>query len=134
MSGSESIGLTGSGDISPTKLGTIRHKTSQCYDRDDGSPKSCSFLDPGDEELQYFYDEDKTVSDFISDTTDAYLMVYNDGVSPQDIRITADTLFTLPTLTVRAESQKNDSIQVFQFTEDKSKYYDALKYGVYNAD
>lgn len=63
-------------------------------------------------------------------------MIFNDTLSPQNIRIKSDpsTPFALPTLSIRAEAQKNDSVQVFQFTEDKSRYYDALKYGVYNTD
>ena len=61
-------------------------------------------------------------------------MVYNDSASPKNIRITSNenTPFSLPTVTVTAESRKNDSLQTFRFVEDKSKYYDALKYGVYN--
>ena len=61
-------------------------------------------------------------------------MVFNDRTSTQDIKITSASPFALPTLSVRAEAHKNDSTQVFQFTEDKSRYYDALKYGVYNID
>ena len=59
-------------------------------------------------------------------------MVFNDQSNSQTIHITSLTPFALPTLSVRAEAHKNDSTQVFQFTEDKSRYYDALKYGVYN--
>jgi hypothetical protein len=91
-------------------------------------------LNRGDEELQYFYDESIKVTDFIANHTDPYLMVFNDTASTQDIRITSSTPFALPTLSIRAEAQKNDSVQVFEFTEDKSRYYDALKYGVYNTD
>ena len=87
-----------------------------------------------DEEIQYFYDESKNVADFLGGTTDAYLMIYNNSSTPQVIKIISDTEFSLPTLSVQSESRKNDSVQVFQFTEDKSRYYDALKYGVYNAD
>lgn len=45
MSGSESVGLTGSGDISSAKTGIIRHKSSQCYDKDDGNLKPCNLLE-----------------------------------------------------------------------------------------
>ncbi len=134
MSGSESVGLTGSGDIDASKKGIIRHKSSQCYDKDDGNIKSCNLLEAWDEELQYFYDEEVGVPDFLTNTTDPYLMVFNDQSTTQSIRIASRTPFALPTLSVRAEAHKNDSTQVFQFTEDKSRYYDALKYGVYNTD
>jgi hypothetical protein len=33
---------------------------------------------------------------------------------------------------VTTEARKWDALQSIRFTEDKSKYYDALKYGVYN--
>jgi hypothetical protein len=59
-------------------------------------------------------------------------MVFNDSGASKNITITSSTPFALPTLSVRAEAHKNDSTQVFEFREDKSKYYDALKYGVYN--
>lgn len=136
MSGSESVGLTGSGNITPSKRGIIRHKTSQCYNGNDWSLISCELFDVTrwDEELQYFHDREVLVSDFITDKSDPYLMIFNDTLSTEDIHITSSTPFTLPRLAIRSEAQKNDSVQVFEFTEDKSRYYDALKYGVYNSD
>lgn len=59
-------------------------------------------------------------------------MIFNDSPSAQSIEITSTTPFSLPTVSVTAQARKNDSVQVFRFTEDKSRYYDALKYGVYN--
>lgn len=132
MSGSESVWLTGSGDINALKKWIIRHKTSQCYDKDDGSLKSCDLFESWDEELQYFYDEEVSVYTFIQNNSDPYLMIFNDSSASQDIRISATTPFSLPMLSVRAEAKKNDSVQVFEFTEDKSRYYDVLKYWVYN--
>lgn len=136
MSGSESVGLTGSGDITASKQGIIRHKASQCYNGTTWDEISCSLFNSirGDEELQYFYDEEVMVSEFLENNTDSYLMVFNDSWVPQNIGVTSSTPFALPTLSVRASAQKNDSTQVFEFTEDKSRYYDALKYGVYNTD
>lgn len=136
MSGSESVGLTGSGDITAWKEGIIRYKMAQCYNGNTWDEIPCSSFDTlrGDEELQYFYDDSVVVSDFVEEKLDPYLMVFNDTSSTQDVHITSDTPFGLPTLSIRAEAQKNDSVQVFEFTEDKSRYYDALKYGVYNAD
>lgn len=66
--------------------------------------------------------------------SDPYIMVFNNTPESQDVEIRASKPFALPTLSVRAEAQKSDSVQVFEFTEDKSKYYDALKYGVYNSN
>ncbi len=133
QSGSESIGMTGSGNISPEKLGIVRTRYSQCYDAQ-WENISCSDENLVAEELQYFADTEKSVWDFLAEVGDPYLMVYNDSDSPKSIRITSNenTPFSLPTVTVTAESRKNDSLQTFRFVEDKSKYYDALKYGVYN--
>ena len=60
-------------------------------------------------------------------------MIYNDGL-PRDIQISVDqtTPFTLPSIDIEASALKNGSLQVFKFTEDKTRYYDALKYGIYN--
>lgn len=61
-----------------------------------------------------------------------YLMIYNNNPTEQEVHISASTPFSLPEMTIEATAQKNDSSQIFRFTEDKSRYYDALKYGVYN--
>lgn len=136
MSGSESVGLTGSGDITTSNNGIIRHKNTQCYNGNTWDEISCSLFDASrwDEELQYFYDNSISVGNFIRDNSDPYLMVFNNALTSQNIRVRATTPFSLPTLSIRSEAQKNNSVQVFEFTEDKSRYYDALKYGVYNTD
>lgn len=135
MSGSESIGLTGKGDISPTMQGTIRQTSSQCYSHIDGAEISCDRADigAGDERLEYAHDTTIPVAKFLENVSDPYFMVFNDSALIRDINVTSTTPFTLPTLTITAQAQKNDSLQVFQFSEDKSKYYDALKYGIYNS-
>ena len=147
MSGSESVALTGSGDISPWKEGTIRIRKSQCYSRIDGSEiAGCIGLQPEDEEIVYFYDVKWTVKQFLEEsifwveassafamtTIDPYLVFYNATSSDIPVRVTATTSFSLPTLSVRTSAKKWNSSQIYQFTEDKSRYYDALKYGIYN--
>ncbi len=129
--GSESIALTGTGDISSATKGAIRHKDRQCYNNN-GDIIDCSSTNV-EEEILYFWDEVVLVGNFVGSgaITNPYLMVYNTDTT-KNIRITAATPFTLPTMTIEATAQKNDSSQVYRFTEDKSRYYDALKYGVYN--
>ena len=61
-----------------------------------------------------------------------YLLVFNSGSSDTVVHIQTDTPFTLPTLTVITEARKANSMQSIEFREDKSKYYDAVQYGVYN--
>lgn len=133
MHGTENIGLTGSGDIIGGKEGIIRHKDTQCYDNNGNKLSDCSWINVA-EELPYFWDEPVTVADFLSDSTtaDPYIMIYNNNPTEQEVHITASTPFALPQMTIEATAQKNDSSQIFRFTEDKSRYYDALKYGVYN--
>ncbi|MBC7503720.1 hypothetical protein H7169_02015 [Candidatus Gracilibacteria bacterium] len=132
MSGSESIAISGTGNITPSTIGAIRTKMSQCYDRSTGVIKSCTFLNPGDEELLYSYDESKTINDFLLTTLDPYFVFYNPDPGSIPVRLTSTTPFTLPTLTITATARKGDSSQVFRFIEDKGRYYDALKYGIYN--
>lgn len=132
MSGSESVGITGSGNIDANKIGTIRHKDTRC-NNSNGDEIFCETFWVA-EEIPYFYDEEKGVSDFLTTwIVDPYIIIYNSDPSPKDmiIKTNPSTPFALPTLTVTSIAQKNDTLQTFRFVEDKSRYYDALKYGVY---
>lgn len=132
MSGSETISITGSGDINTTKTGIIRIQTNQCYSQVDGSIKDCKFFVPGDDEILYSYDETMKISDFLSTKIDPYYTLYNSTPWSKSITISWSSPFSLPTMVLTAKSKKWDSSQIFQFTEDKWKFYDALKYGIYN--
>jgi hypothetical protein len=145
MSGSESVAITGVGNIDSTTSGNIRIKASQCYagtmrpGYDTWSLIDCSTLDTSknDEELFYIYDTPSTIVAFLSAKTDPYFILYNPNPEtnpPIFVGMSATTPFSLPTLTIRSTATKWESSQVFQFVEDKGKYYDALKYGVYNKD
>lgn len=133
MSGSESTGLSGSGNITSVSVGRIRERAADCYDTNGQKLLNC--LGVYAEMLQYFFDRDVSVWDFLSDpsTRDPYLMIYN-PTSKKNITIHSDpaTPFTLPVMEIEATAIKNWNLQVFRFTEDKSRYYDALKYGIYN--
>lgn len=134
MSGSENIAITGNSDINTTTSGLIRIKSSQCYKKIDGTQISCTLFAPGDEEIVYSYDKTMAIADFLSDPniTDPYFTIYNGSSAPATIQMRSASAFALPTLTLTATANIGDSSQVFQFTEDKWKYYDALKYGIYN--
>lgn len=65
-----------------------------------------------------------------------YLILYNswsinDIASNVNIWIKSTSPFTLPQYTITATASKWDASQVFRFSEDKSKYYDYLKYWYY---
>ena len=148
MSGSESVAITGVGNIGPASQGSIRVKRIQCYSKIDGSTKSCSDLVDWDEELLYTYDNLGNLSDFLKSDgtldfgtppnqvkmkiTDPYFILYNSTTSVISPKFVSSIPFSLPTLTLTSTATKWESSQVFQFVEDKSRYYDALKYGVYN--
>ena len=64
-----------------------------------------------------------------------YLIVYNNSNADlPDVQVTADSPFTLPKYQVTATATKGDASQVFRFSEDKSRVYDALKYGYYGTE
>jgi hypothetical protein len=128
MSGSESIAITGVGNIGASSQGSIRVKRIQCYDKDDGTTKDCkkvdgtTNLDDGDEELLYTYDNLGNLSDFLRSDgtvdfgtppnvvkmkiTDPYFIVYNPDSTTRDISFTSIVPFSLPTLTVRSTATK----------------------------
>ena len=135
MSGSQNIAISWTGNISPTTRWNIRIKTSQCYSKIDGTTKSCNSLTPWDDEIIYTYDESKTISDFLSSKKDPYFILFNSSTStstPITVNFASSNPFSLPTITLTAISKKWHTSQIFRFIEDKSKYYDALKYGIYN--
>lgn len=140
MSGSQNVAITGVGIISPSTLWLIRIKTSQCYSWTGSNAWDtidCSTMDSAknDEEILYTYDETKTIADFLSSKKDPYLIIYNNNTgnpSPVLVNISSRAAFSLPTVTLTARSNKAESSQIFQFTENKAAYYDALKYWIYN--
>ena len=113
----------------------------------DYNPLDGSYTATG-EELQYSYDVSDTIARFISSDgtrifwppatplqmqiTDPYLMIYNWLSWVADITLSSSTPFALPMMTLTSTARKWESSQIFQFREDKSRYYDALKYGIYN--
>ncbi len=121
--------LAGSGNIRSTSQWMIRHRDSDCYDVN-GNQIPCSWQTQ--EELVYFWDEKKTVRDFLQKVDHPYLMMYNAESTPTQVQIQSRDPFTLPNYSVEARSGYKNTLQIFKFSEDKSKYYDLLKYGVSN--
>ena len=144
MSGAESIAITGNGNIGPTTQWVIRIQAIQCYDKNGSLWTHPNDLDAlgnctgvysdslSGETVAYSYDETRAIVDFLSTKTDPYFILYNPATTPLSVDIASTSPFALPTLTLTSTATKWDGSQVFQFVEDKGKYYDALKYGVYN--
>ncbi len=130
MSGGQSIGLTGMWNIASSSFGTMRRENEDCYDTN-GNTIACN--NPSVvERIPYFFDEQISIDDFLTTTENPYFIVTNTLPTQISIGLKSMTPFTLPTLTIETKAKKNWSVQTFRFTEDKSKYYDALKYGIYN--
>ncbi len=67
-----------------------------------------------------------------SDLTEPYLIVFNPTNSPVQIHIETDTPFALPLKQIKAGSHIWDRYsQSIDFSEDKSRYYDALKFWLF---
>lgn len=151
MSGGQNISLAGTWVIPDgNTLGVSRFRAVDCYDgawdsesqNADGTcpntPRTLTDINGNlytntGETVEYFYDKTGSVSTFLSTVQDPYLMIFNNSNSVLTGTIdTANISFTLPTITVTTEAQKGNSIQSIRFTEDKSKYYDAIRYGIYN--
>lgn len=142
MSGSENVSLAGSGKIDGTERGTMRLRGEDCLDSTGAKIKCDGSNGVVEESLQYFYDTVGSVSDFLwwvgnfaeMTLTDTYILIFNGWTTGEVISMTSTTPYALPTLEVRAESKKWNSLKSIQFIEDKSRYYDALKYGVYDTN
>ncbi len=137
MSGSENVSLAGNGNIGTNEVGTMRLRWEDCLDSD-GKNINCNAVWV-EESLTYFYDLTGSVNEFLNSwgkfnktsIKDPYILIFNDGES-STITIKSDTPYALPKLEVTAESRKGNSLKSIRFMEDKSRYYDALKYGVYD--
>lgn len=144
MNGAKSIALTGDGDINGATQWIVRKQAVQCYDKNgnlwihpndlDGFGNCTGIYSDaqGGESILYSYDTAQTVSDFLLTKTDPYFVIHNTSASDISLNISSTSPFSLPTVTLTATANKWDSSQIFRFTEDKWKYYDALKYGIYN--
>ncbi len=137
LSGSENIGLSGTGEIHLLTSGLIRRHSEDCYNSS-GTKWPCHSvgfgIENGWDTLEYFYDWGSTVADFLGNNAyqNPYLLVFNSGTTETSLHIQTDTPFALPTLSVITEARKANSMQSIEFSEDKSRYYDAVQYGVYN--
>lgn len=145
----QSIWLTGKGNINfGSSKWTIRNKSIQCYDKDArlkppyipltvyGRCPPPYDSTSGGEELEYFYDTENSVREFMSSgaISERFITVFNDSDRVSTITVTTDAPFSLPTSELVTNGKIGKTSQTFRFTEDKSKYYDALKYGLYEAD
>lgn len=145
MSGGQNISLAGTWEFTQDSEWVSRFRAIDCYDKYGNKWTHPTDLDGfwnciwiyseaySWETVEYFYDQTGSVSTFLSTVQDPYLMVFNSG-SAMTGTITTTTPFTLPTLIVTTEARKWNSMQSIRFTEDKSKYYDAIRYGIYNND
>ena len=149
MSGWINTSLSGTGEINGTEIGTSRSVGVECFDNTGQAVplinNECpqAVITAGGEALQYFYDDESNVEDFIKihgvwvnarQVQDPYFLVFNKWANPITLNINTNALtpFALPELTVVVEAKKGKAIQTIKFHSDKSKYYDGLKYSLYD--
>jgi len=70
------------------------------------------------------------VSNFLQSHTDNYLVLFSDQQFNYEVR--SSNGFTLPKMNVTASAQIGEFIQSINFSEDKSRLFDALKYSVFS--
>ena len=154
MSGSENISLSGTGNIDGSETGIMRLRSNTCIDSEWNVKPQSIPMDNGNcpvpynpisgwEVVDYFYDliwdtesflKNTAGSDFEKmETKDPYLLIFSSGPAV-DIMLETDYPFTLPEFSVTTEARKWEALQAIRFREDKSRYYDALKFGIYNAE
>ncbi len=146
LSGSENIGIAWTGAIDSIATRWImRLRSIDCYDKDGNKWPSSALDQFGNctgaysesqswETVEYTYDTEVAVRDFLwkSEYQNPYLLLYDSWTTDLPIRIVTDHPFTLPSLRVTTEARKWNSMQWIEYREDKSKYYDALRYGIYS--
>lgn len=75
----------------------------------------------------------KPIGAFLSTYVENYLVLFNPGSSAVEYRITTSgsSPFTLPRTRVTASGKVRDSVINLQITQDKTGFYDILKYSLF---
>lgn len=76
--------------------------------------------------------ENKKISEFLSAYSDNYLIIYNNSKRGLNYNIVSNEWFSLPKLEIIASTKIGNYKKNIQFSENKSKYMDMLKYSVFN--
>ncbi len=142
MSGGVTIGISGTGTIASSlgTKGTMRNRGVDCYGIVGGNVEKvdCNGTIPILEENNYSFDKEMTVSDFLtsSNMTDRYISIFNNvdpaTSTPITLQIETTGKFALPLFELTTTGRVGKTAQSLEYSEDKSRYYDALKYGLYN--
>ena len=130
QSNGETIGITGTGNISihyPTldQTGVIRE-----YIEESIQDIWWDVLDT----QEYFIHSNTWVANFLNrwDLTEPYLLIFNPGNVWYSVELQTDSPFALPMNSIVASSHIGTTAkQTIEFSEDKSKYYESLKYGLF---
>ncbi|MDD2565295.1 MAG: hypothetical protein PHZ26_00955 [Candidatus Gracilibacteria bacterium] len=119
------FGITGSGTISKT-IGTGYTGLNELM----GIQKE--ILDDSDVlgDVKKIKLSTKSIGDFLDENENNYLIIYSN--SDLDYSLESEEGFSLPKLKVTASSRINDFKQNLEFSEDKNKYFDALKYSLFS--
>lgn len=141
--------LYGNGDISPTLQGEIQLKTIRCsyvnswwnvVSEEWSQCDELSFKNEFDrattkEQLVYDYTQKMKISNFIEKeyigdsrkkSQQSYIILKNTSNNVMEVHLEADSPFALPKKKITAIARKNDALQKFEFTQDKTDFYQIL--------
>lgn len=73
----------------------------------------------------------KTISDFLTEYQECYLVLFNPNTQVARYSIQANTNFTLPKSTIIASGRVKDSVINLELSENKSKLFEIFKYSLF---
>lgn len=74
------------------------------------------------------------IDDFLSEYEDVYLAVTNSHTETISYRIDSSNGFSLPEVSVSAVGKAGTSIANLEFTENRSRHFDALRYSLFSTE
>lgn len=129
----ETFGLAGSGKITPETQGNNRRLFADCYDASGNKMVSCNGSEV--ERLEYMVENNIKVQEFLQSgsLTDFYLVIFNHTALPVKCELTATKPFALPMSHISATAHIGGrAAQTIVLTENKSRLFESLKYGIFS--
>ncbi len=77
--------------------------------------------------------ETQTLGDFLSAYRDSYLVVTNPGTSDVKYSLQSSNGFAMPEIAVSAAGKSGKSVARLEFSENRSRHFDALRYSLFDA-
>lgn len=74
----------------------------------------------------------KDIGDFLNEYSSNYLIIYNNSKNPIKYNLQSNEGFSLPKLKVVTSAKIGNFKQNLEFSDDKNKYFEALKYSIFS--